>query len=42
MVRKALLDNHLQFLLELGIRPVAVIGSSMGLSNIFLHGRKKT
>jgi Tfp pilus assembly protein PilN len=40
MVRKALLDDHLRFLLGLGIRPVTVIGSSMGLSNLFLKGRK--
>jgi Tfp pilus assembly protein PilN len=40
MVRKTLLDNHLQLLRGLGIRPVAVIGSSMGLTNIFLQGGK--
>jgi Tfp pilus assembly protein PilN len=39
-IRKALLDYHLEYLLGLGIRPVKVIGSSMGLSNLFLHGRK--
>ena len=41
MVRKALLDNHLQLLRGIGIRPVAVIGSSMGLTNIFLQNRKE-
>jgi Tfp pilus assembly protein PilN len=41
MVRKAYLDKHLQFLREIGIRPVAVIGSSMGLTNIFLGIRKE-
>jgi Tfp pilus assembly protein PilN len=41
MVRKAYLDNHLQLLREIGIRPVAVIGSSMGLANIFLGNRKE-
>jgi Tfp pilus assembly protein PilN len=41
MVRKAYLDNHLQLLREIGIRPVAVIGSSMGLTNIFLGNRKE-
>jgi Tfp pilus assembly protein PilN len=40
MVRKTLLDNHLNFLLELGIRPTTVVGSSMGLSNLFLHSQK--
>jgi len=40
MVRKALLDDHLRLLLGLGIRPIRVIGSSMGLSNIFLQSRK--
>jgi Tfp pilus assembly protein PilN len=40
MVKKALLDNHLNFLLELGIRPTMVIGSSMGLSNLFLQNQK--
>lgn len=40
MVRKNLLDEHLQFLLDLGIRPVAVTGSSMALSNMFLRSRK--
>jgi Tfp pilus assembly protein PilN len=41
MVRKAYLDNHLQLLREIGIRPVAVTGSSVGLTNIFLGNRKE-
>lgn len=41
MVRKALLDEHLQFLRDIGIRPAAVIGSSMALSNVFLRDRKE-
>jgi Tfp pilus assembly protein PilN len=41
MVRKALLDNHLELLREIGIRPVAVTGSSMGLANIFFQNRKE-
>lgn len=40
MVKKALLDEHLQYLLELGIRPTMVLGCSVGLSNIFMRGRK--
>ena len=40
MVRKAMLDEILQSLLNLGIRPLAVTGSSIGLSNLFLHKRK--
>lgn len=40
MVKKSLLDDHLRLLNELGIHPVAVVGSSMGLSNIFLQNRK--
>jgi Tfp pilus assembly protein PilN len=40
MIRKALLDEHLQLLNWLKIRPVAVIGSSIGLANIFLQNRK--
>jgi Tfp pilus assembly protein PilN len=36
MIKKALLDDRLQFLRGIGIRPVMVIGSSIGLSNIFL------
>ncbi len=40
MVRKALLDEHLAFLRDLGIRPSMVACSSIGLSNIFLRDRK--
>jgi Tfp pilus assembly protein PilN len=40
MVRKALLDDLLQLLRGFEIQPVAVIGSSMGLSNIFLRAAK--
>jgi Tfp pilus assembly protein PilN len=40
MVRKTMLDETLQFLSVLGIRPVAVTGSSIGLSNLFLQNRK--
>ena len=40
MVRKAMLDDLLQHLLALGIRPVSVTAGSIGLSNIFLQNRK--
>jgi Tfp pilus assembly protein PilN len=40
MVRKAFLDDQLQFLANLGIRPVAVTAGSIALSNIFLQNRK--
>jgi Tfp pilus assembly protein PilN len=40
MVKKTLLDEHLQLLIALGIRPTFVTGSSMALSNMFLRGRK--
>jgi Tfp pilus assembly protein PilN len=40
MVRKAYVDDLLRLLHELGIRPVAVTGSSMALANIFLQNRK--
>jgi Tfp pilus assembly protein PilN len=40
MARKALLDEYLQLLRGLRIRPVAVTGSSMALCNAFLHNRK--
>jgi Tfp pilus assembly protein PilN len=40
MVRKALLDEHLRLLQEVGIKPVAVVGSSMGLTNLFLQNQK--
>jgi Tfp pilus assembly protein PilN len=41
MVRKAVLDYHLDLLNELGIRPTTIVGSSMGLANIFLYSRKE-
>jgi Tfp pilus assembly protein PilN len=40
MIRKSLLDSHLQKLQRFGIRPVAVTGGSIALSNIFLQNRK--
>ena len=40
MVRKTMLDDLLQNLLALGIRPVSVTAGSIGLSNIFLQSRK--
>jgi Tfp pilus assembly protein PilN len=40
MVRKTLLDEHLRLLREVGIKPVAVVGSSMGLTNLFLQNQK--
>jgi Tfp pilus assembly protein PilN len=40
MVEKALLDEYLQYLLDLGIRPTMVLGCSFGLSNIFLRSTK--
>jgi len=39
-VRKALLDEHLRLLRDIGIRPAAVMGSSMGLANLFLQSQK--
>lgn len=42
MARKALLDDRLKLLLDLGIRPVAVTGSSMALCNIFMQNRTDT
>lgn len=41
MVRKATLDEALRFLEGVGIRPVAVTGSSVGLMNLFLQTRGK-
>jgi Tfp pilus assembly protein PilN len=38
--KKALLDEYLQYLLDLGIRPTMVLGCSFGLSNIFLRSTK--
>ncbi|MBN1571091.1 MAG: PilN domain-containing protein [Acidobacteria bacterium] len=40
MVRQSTLDGYLQILRGIGIRPVAVLGSSMGLANLFLQDRK--
>jgi len=40
MVKKAVLDEHLEYLLDLGIRPTMVLGCSIGLSNIFLRRQK--
>jgi Tfp pilus assembly protein PilN len=40
MARKALLDEHLKLLYELGIRPAAITGASMALCNVLLHNRK--
>ena len=39
MIRRSLLDEHLQILNALGIRPTLVTGSSMALSNLFLRSR---
>jgi Tfp pilus assembly protein PilN len=41
MVRRALLDEHLQLLRDVGIRPAAVTASSIGLANIFLQSHKE-
>jgi Tfp pilus assembly protein PilN len=41
MVRKSQLDGYLQLLRGIGIRPIAVLGSSMGLANILLQNRKE-
>ena len=40
MVRKTMLDEILQFLLFVGIRPATVLGSSMGLANLLLSTAK--
>jgi Tfp pilus assembly protein PilN len=40
MVRKSTLDEHLRFLRTVGIRPTRVLGSSMGLANLFLQNGK--
>jgi len=40
MVRKSLLDGYLQFLRGIGLRPVTVLGSSMGLANLFLQNHR--
>lgn len=41
MVRKSLLDGYLQFLRGIGLRPAAVLGSSMGLANLFLQNHRE-
>jgi Tfp pilus assembly protein PilN len=41
MVRKTMLDETLQFLLTVGIRPAVVTGSSIGLANLFLQKGKE-
>jgi Tfp pilus assembly protein PilN len=40
MIRKSLLDGHLRLLRSLDIRPKTVIGSSMGLANLYLQKQK--
>ncbi len=40
MIRKAVLDEHLEFLRDLGIKPTVVAASPMALVNIFLKNRK--
>jgi general secretion pathway protein L len=40
MVRKSLLDEHLLLLRNLDICPTKVIGSSMGLANLYLQNQK--
>jgi hypothetical protein len=40
MVRKTVLDQYLQLMRDIGIRPVAVIGSSMGLANLLAQNKK--
>jgi Tfp pilus assembly protein PilN len=41
MMRKAILDGYLTLFEGLGIRPVAVTGSTMALSNLFLQSCKE-
>ncbi len=41
MIKRALLDDYLRFLRNLGIRPSMVVGSSMGLANLFWQGQKE-
>jgi Tfp pilus assembly protein PilN len=41
MVRKTMLDETLQFLLAVGIRPAVVTGGSIGLANLFLQNGKE-
>ncbi|HSW39440.1 MAG TPA: pilus assembly protein PilM [Acidobacteriota bacterium] len=40
-IRKNRLDESLRLLLDFDIRPVGIINSSIGLTNIFLHGHKQ-
>jgi Tfp pilus assembly protein PilN len=40
MIRKTVLDDYLSVLGGMGIRPVAVTGSSVALASLFLHARK--
>lgn len=42
MIRKSILDEHLKTLAEIGIRPAAVTGSTMALSNLFVQTCKDT
>jgi Tfp pilus assembly PilM family ATPase/Tfp pilus assembly protein PilN len=41
MVRKSILDNHLQLMSELGIQPAVVTCGTLALTNVFLQDRKK-
>jgi Tfp pilus assembly protein PilN len=41
MVKKSLLDGYLQLLRGIGLRPVSVLASSMGLANLYLQNRKE-
>ena len=40
MVRKSILDNHLQLLNELGIQPAVVTCSTLALTNLFLQNNR--
>ncbi len=40
MIRKAVLDEHLEFLRDLGINPAIVTANGLALANIFLQNRK--
>jgi len=42
MIRKSILDEHLKRLAEIGIRPAAVTGTTMALSNLFVQTCKET
>jgi Tfp pilus assembly protein PilN len=41
MIRKAVLDEHLEFLHDLGIKPTIVTANPMALANIFLQNRNE-